>query len=567
MKISIRSYLSVFVIYALVLTTCKPDEQIAKEITLPEVITKSVQTYVDDMIYVCLSGGTIISDGGSKITESGICWSTHSLPTILDDKAVCSSPFYDHVTLKPSPNLCDNDFICNLTTWKLRNRYYVRAYAKNSKGLAYGNEVSFTTWCKPLDWSPFPKTLKLASPANESTGQSTNITLRWSSISLTYDVYFGTEPNPTAKIACNLSSDTLSISNLDVATTYYWKVKVWDTIGLCPVDSTAIWHFKTVESINPPSVTTSTDSIFTSTGANIGGKVIADGGAIVTERGVYWGPAPNPEIFGTRIQLGSGTGEFSKTLIGLSPNMKYYQRAYAVNKSGTGYGDQVSFHTGPSIENNTITDIEGNSYHIKLIGSQVWMTENLKTTKYSDGTTIPLVVSKSDWSLLNPNSIAYCWYNNEIANRDVYGLLYTWAAATKGIASNKLSDEVQGVCPTGWHLPSMPEWKLLVEYLGGEKDAANRMKESGDLHWIIPPNSSGFYPNVSTNESGFTALPGGYRDGSGNFGLIGINGYWWSSTHEAYRQINASIFSIWNPGIQYYSGEKIFGCSIRCLRD
>jgi len=151
MNNSIIRYLLVLVILALVLTNCKRDEQIAKEITLPEVVTKTVQTYVDDMIYVCLSGGTIISDGGSKITESGICWSTHPLPSILDDKAMCPSPFYDYVTLRPSPNLCDYDFLCNIRPWKLRNRYYVRAYAKNSLGIAYCNEVSFTTWCKPLN--------------------------------------------------------------------------------------------------------------------------------------------------------------------------------------------------------------------------------------------------------------------------------------------------------------------------------------------------------------------------------------------------------------------------------
>jgi uncharacterized protein (TIGR02145 family) len=567
MKKSIIRYLLLLVILAPILITCNQDDQIAKEITLPEVVTKSVQTYIDDMIYVCLSGGTIISDGGSKITESGICWSTHPLPTIQDNKAMCTSPFYDRVTVRPSPNLCDNDFLCNLTSWKFRNRYYVRAYAKNRLGIAYGNEVSFTTWCKPISWNFVPNKLALNSPINGATGQSTNLTLKWSSISLTYDVYFGTSQNPTTKIATNKSSDTLNLRNLDAATTYYWKVKVWDTIGLCPVDSTAIWHFTTVESINTASVSTSSDSIFTSTGAVVGGKVTSDGGAIITERGVYWGPLPNPEITGTRIQIGSGTGEFSTTLTGLSPNTKYYQKAYAVNRSGTGYGSQVSFYTGAAIENNTISDIEGNTYHIKLIGSQVWMTENLKTTKYPDGSSIPLVTEQTDWGLLSPNSIAYCWYNNNIANKDLYGSLYTWTAATKGVASNSTPGKVQGVCPTGWHLPSMPEWELLVEYLGGENAAANKMKESGDLHWKIPPNSSGFSPNVSTNESGFTALPGGYRDGRGVFSTSGIEGYWWSSFHETYRQINASMFTIENRGIRYNSQEKIFGCSVRCLRD
>ena len=186
-------------------------------------------------------------------------------------------------------------------------------------GIAYGNEVSFTTWCMPFNLSPIPKTLALTSPDNEATGQSTNLRLKWSSNSLTYDVYFGTSPNPTTKIATNIFSDTLWLSNLDVATTYYWKVKVWDTIGICPVDSTAIWHFTTLESISPPSVSTSYDSIFTSTGAYVGGNITSDGGAIVTDRGVYWGSSPDPELTGTKIQIGSGTGKFSTVLTGLGP--------------------------------------------------------------------------------------------------------------------------------------------------------------------------------------------------------------------------------------------------------
>jgi uncharacterized protein (TIGR02145 family) len=565
MKKPIVEYLLAFVIFGFGLITCKPDER-----TLPEVVTKDVHAYVDDMSYAIVSGGSIISDGGSKIIESGICWSTRPVPTILDNKSTCSSPFNDNIILKPTPNLCDKDFLCNLGPWKFRNRYYVRAYAINSLGIAYGNEVNFTTWCKPVNyWDPFPKTLALLFPENGAIGQSTDIKLHWNSISLTCDVYFGTSPNPTTKIATNIFPDTLRLSDLDVGTTYYWKIKVWDTLGLCPVDSTGIWHFTTVESINPPSVSTSNDSIFTSTGAEAGGTVTSDGGALVTERGIYWGLAPNPEITGTKIQLGSGMGNFSTTISGLSPNTKYYKKAYAINKSGTGYGTQVAFYTGSALENSAISDIEGNTYNIRLIGSQVWMTENLKTTKYADGSSIPLVVSSTDWGLLSPNSIAYSWYNNDISKKDLYGAYYTWAAATNGVASNNpdMPGKVQGVCPTGWHLPSMPEWEVLVEYLGGEKVAANKMKEPGDLHWKIPSNSSGFSPNVSTNESGFTALPGGYRNGRGSFELPGTDGYWWSSSHETYRQIFASIFQINNWGIQYYSGEKVYGCSVRCLRD
>lgn len=563
MKKSIWTYLLVVIVPGLLLFNCKQEET-----TLPKVITKSVETYTADMIHCVVSGGTVVSDGGSKITESGICWSTHHLPTIQDCKTTCESSFIDVSMIYKSENVCGSDFKCNIYQWTLRNKYYVRAYAINSLGIAYGQEVSFTTWCEPVNWTLSPKTLALIYPKNETTGLSTDLTLEWLTMNgLAYDVYFGTSQNPTTKIATKLSSNRLRLSNLDVATTYYWKVKLWDTIGLCPVDSTAIWHFTTTQNMATPSVLTSTDTVFSSTGAYVGGNVTSDGGGIVIERGVYWGSSPNPEITGTKIQVGSGIGAFSITLTGLNPNTKYYQKAYGINKAGIGFGPQRSFYTGSAVDNYTISDIEGNVYPIKLIGTQVWMTSNLKTTKYANGDNIPFVVPTNEWNVLSPSAKGYCLYNNEIALKDIYGALYTWGAATNVIASNTKPSGVQGVCPDGWHLPSMPEWAILVEYLGGVEVAADKMKEPGSLHWIIPPNSGGFMPNISNNESGFTGLPGGSRNGSGGFYGMGIEGYWWSSSHDANRQYNASLFRISNFGVEYNSSEKIIGCSVRCLRD
>ena len=163
-------------------------------------------------------------------------------------------------------------------------------------------------------------------------------------------------------------------------------------------------------------------------------------------------------------------------------------------------------------------DGDGNLYATTTIGTQVWMAENLRTTKYADGTAIPLVNTNATWNALTATSKAYCWYNDDIGNKATYGALYTWAAAMNGAASSADNPStIQGVCPTGWHLPSDEEWTELTYYLGGESVAGGKLKETGTTHWNSPNTGA-------TNETGFTALPGGYRGIYGNFGNIGYYG-------------------------------------------
>ena len=151
----------------------------------------------------------------------------------------------------------------------------------------------------------------------------------------------------------------------------------------------------------------------------------------------------------------------------------------------------------------TVTDIDGNVYNTVTIGTQVWMKENLKTTKYRNGETILNTASFSDqWA-----------YGDNESNIPVYGRLYTWYAATN----------FRGLCPTGWHVPTDAEWTLLTDYLGGEVVAGGKMKEAGTAHWNSPNTGA-------DNSSGWTALPGGYRDFNGTFLSIGSYGYWWSAT-------------------------------------
>lgn len=202
-----------------------------------------------------------------------------------------------------------------------------------------------------------------------------------------------------------------------------------------------------------------------------------------------------------------------------------------------------------SCSTNSIKDIDGNNYKTVTIGKQIWMAENLKTTRLKDGTIIPVVIENDAWIKLTAPS--YCWYfNDEKENKNVYGGLYNWYA----VNSNKL-------CPEGWHVPSDAEWMILDSFLDDMRGpVGGKLKEKGTGHWKIPNSGA-------TNESGFTALPGGYRSLEGVFNSKGIAGYWWSST-----EYNATSVYFWTLRYKLattlkYRSEKFCGFSVRCIKD
>jgi len=271
-------------------------------------------------------------------------------------------------------------------------------------------------------------------------------------------------------------------------------------------------------------LTTTAVSNITQTTASCGGNITSDGGATVTVRGVCWSTNQNPTIADIKTTDGKGTGSFTSNITGLTAGTIYYVRAYATNSAGTGYGSAMSFTTQGGTTG-TVTDIDGNVYHTVTIGNQEWMAENLA---------------------YEPSSGNYWAYDNDNSNVETYGYLYDWETALD-------------VCPTSWHLPSDAEWSTLTTYLGGESVAGGKLKEIGITHW--KPNTA------ATNETGFTALPGGFRNNSGTFLKIGDYGYWWSATE-------VSATNAWNRVMYYdysvvfrYSNYKEFWYSVRCVRD
>jgi uncharacterized protein (TIGR02145 family) len=410
----------------LLIHSCKKDKP-----TPPTIAT----TTVTEISYTtAISGGEVTYEGGTPVDSRGVCWNTSPYPTIVNNKTIESGTA--------------GAFTSNISQLTPNKLYYVRAYATNSAGAGYGNQVSFTT-----------------------------------------------------------------------------------------------------RQIAVPVLTTTGVTSITQTTAVSGGTITNDNGGIVTERGVCWSTNQNPTIFDNKSEDDAGIGIFLSSITGLTLGTTYYIRAYATNIIGTTYGTQISFTT---LLAGQFSDIDGNVYNTVIIGSQTWMKENLKTTKYANGdvigTTTPATL---DIGMESRPKYQWASGSNE-SNVATYGRIYTGYATV----------DYRKVCPINWHVPTDVEWTELTTNLGGESIAGGKLKETGTTHWQSPNTGA-------TNETGFTALPGGYRFNGGIFDGIGLNGTWWSST-----TINSSSAEIRQMAYnQTYARKVIYGWnmntgfSVRCVKD
>ena len=205
----------------------------------------------------------------------------------------------------------------------------------------------------------------------------------------------------------------------------------------------------------------------------------------------------------------------------------------------------------PNLNYGSMTDQQGNVYKTIVIGSQEWMAENLKTSIYRNGEPIATNLTNAEWeNTINTQIGAWAFYNNDSLYDCPYGKLYNWYAVA----------DSRHVCPMGWHVPTDGEWTILTDYLGVSV-AGGKMKTTGTQYWLSPNAAA-------TNESGFSALPGGFRNmNDGGFYIVGSNGDWWSSSE------NGAYFA-WVRNLNYDNGgadqdlnNKQHGFSVRCLRD
>jgi uncharacterized protein (TIGR02145 family) len=236
-------------------------------------------------------------------------------------------------------------------------------------------------------------------------------------------------------------------------------------------------------------------------------------------------------------------------------------------KPGKGYKIKVS---ADEVLTTDYMDADGNFYKTVIIGTQIWMSENLKTTRYNDGTAIPVIIDENSDGSTNDEwrdltTPAWCWWNDNISNKNIYGALYNWYTVSTG-----------KLCPTGWHVPTDADWTVLENYLvanGYNFDGtttgnkiAKSMAASTNWNNSIITGSTG-NDAASNNSSGFSALPGGNRNSNGDFVYVGYGGYWWSSTEEPASDAWERIL-VWEwVNLYREHNSKKFGFSVRCLRD
>ena len=416
-----------------VLYSCKKEKE--KE----EIPTLTTMEVTNISATSAKSGGKITSGGTDSVYARGVCWSTKISPTIGDN-----------ITQDGFGSGTFESYIRNLNSL---TTYYIRAYASNNVGTAYGNELSFTT---------------LAYLATVTGGIITNITTN----SASYE-----------------------------------------------------------------------------------GNVTSDGGAAITDRGVCWSSS-FPSFPDNCTTGGAGTGTFIINLTGLTDHTAYWARAYAVNSAGVAFGGEIGFSTkaasneiifNPNISYGTLADVDGNTYKTVQIGSQTWMAENLKTTKCNDSKLIPLITDANKWQALT--TPAYCNYNNDINYKNTYGALYNWYTVNTGT-----------LCPMGWHIPTTAEWDALREFSGGFMNAGGKLKETGVNHWLGPTS-------VHTNETGFTALPGGVVADWMTFHSIELNGFWWTSSEHYSSSAFARFMNRYNNTLENGELGKYYGLSVRCVKD
>lgn len=634
-----------------------------KNVASLPVLTTTTPLAITDTTATC--GGNITSDGYSVISVRGICWSKSPNPTLKDSVL--------------SDSLSAGLFSFKIKGLSANTIYYARAYATNSMGTSYGNQVTFTTFQKgviadiegnvyhsvtiggqtwmtenlkvtkyqngdnigttssiytDLTYAVAPK-YQWAYNGNESNVPVNGRLYTWHAVTdsrniapegwhvaseaewtvlqnyliangFNYDKT--TTENKMAKSLCSTtgwnSSYTIGTPGFEPTQNnstgftmvpsgyrgfdgYYYNfgvaINIWTSseksstlayarvcgssdVYVASYDSNknygnAVRCIKNVAS--SPFVTTSTPTAITYTTATCGGTITSDGYSAITARGICWSLSPEPTLNDSVMSDSISVSSFSFKLKGLTANTVYYARAYATNKIGTTYGNQVTFTT---FQKGVIADIEGNVYHAVTIGGQTWMTDNLKVTKYRNGDIIGTTSSVySDMTYaVTPK---YQWaYNGIESNVPVYGRLYTWYAVT----------DSRNIAPEGWHVASDAEWAVLQNYLIANgynydktttenKIAKSLCSTTGWSSSTVVGTAS--YEPAQNNSSGFTMVASGYRGVDGYYYILGMGNDIWTSTENstALACVRGCGYNVTALGSNNLN--KNYGFAVRCIKD
>ena len=349
-----------------------------------------------------------------------------------------------------------------------------------------------------------------------------------------------------------------------------------------------LWYTQSFNNNFPPTITTDSILNFTGTTTYVNATIVDQGTTGIIASGVCWSSTnPYPSLGNNHTSDGSGIGSFTSFIPNLTPNTTYYIRAYATNSIGTSYGAPLSFTTPTNC--GTVTDWDGNVYQTTYIGNQCWMKENLKTTHYSNGVVIPQGTYYNNISTSGGLYILYFVYNDVDSNKNNFGYLYPWGAIMNGAGSSTNNPSgVQGICPTGWHLPSHAEWCQLENYLepGIDGTCSTSGYRGSMVKKLAKPQYWNNYPSnlhapgywrtdtSNFNTSGFSAIPGGYiynyYNGSSyraSSAYMNETAYFWSCTSTGSYSAFCRTFSYNNPGINSTSEYRNYAMSVRCLKN
>lgn len=345
-------------------------------------------------------------------------------------------------------------------------------------------------------------------------------------------------PNPTLEnnrtIDGNGSGAFKSlISGLKPATTYYARAYASYMSGV------VFGNQISFTSLELATLTSTKVTGITAVTAISGGNITSDGGAPIIDRGVCWSPNVNPTISNNKMSSGSGTGAFTTKITMLSANTTYYVRAYAINDAGAAYGEQFSFTTTSACNNVSNLTFDRQNYNTIEIGNQCWLKDNINTGIFI----LNQYTSEDHADSKNNNIIEKYCYDNKEENCVLFGGLYDWDE----MMLYQKQEGGKGICPDGWHVPSLTEWNTLIAFFGGETVAGAPMKKAGS--------------------SGFEALAGGIRGANGNFNLMGSGAYFWTSTQI--EENNAWGVSLLYRGtaLSPMYRNKVMGLSVRCIKD
>ena len=481
--------------------------------SIPSLTTSPV---TDISLNTAICGAKIISDGGTEITEHGICWSTTPDPTTGNSK---TAEYYVPGKYR-------------MIGLKTASTYFVRAYAINSSGTGYGTSVSFRTSGNP----PIATTLDAENISTKGAALKAIVNANHFSSEISFE-YGKTSEYGQSKVVQQSpvtgTSDKLvnaEITALESGETYHFRVKAVNSMG------TAFGKDMTFVTIKVPTLTN-----FPPVHKNYNDSVFTLKPPTSNSPGTFTFSSSNPKVATIKNNIVKITGP-GTTIITAT------QASSGVFASAT--------ITAPLTMN--LSDVDGNVYKTVTIGSQDWMKENLKVTRYSDGTPIPNVTDGKAWSSLTTE--AWCWYNNDSANsKTTNGALYNWHTV---VSPHKL-------CPAGWHVASDDDWKALELFLGmTATQAEGTYKRSPGKAVKIKDTSGWIKQGKGSNATDFSALAAGYRSAlTGDFSNLQLDGCWWTSTEDKgnLAWLRNMYFAL--TDIYRISDNKSFGFSVRCVRD